>query len=322
MKRFSIISFLILLGFYSNTYAQESVSLEITNVFDDKLFDQGTLFTNNLGQSFQLIDFHYLLSNIELHHGGQHRIDSRPILVDQAENSFEFEQLDIGQTNVHQISFSMGLDSTFYGLTPNDMEAGYFLSDPFYFDTSKQGFYDFRIRGLVDTDNDQIPDQYFELHSSNSTWDQLFTISTDLNPVNGNYKISIIANFAKILMDLDLNYTQDSQDSLSSLAIQNIHQHQAFSMISTTSVESLFNPENKILILYEFNVPYIRYHFNTGTYVHLIISNVNGSYFIQKDNLMPTGDYQPEKDLAPGIYFALFHSENGIRQTKKFIVHQ
>ena len=93
-------------------------------------------------------------------------------------------------------------------------------------------------------------------------------------------------------------------------------------MISTTSVESLFNPENKILILYESNVPYIRYHFNTGAYVHLIISNVNGSYFIQKDNLMPTGDYQPEKDLAPGIYFALFHSENGIRQTKKFIVHQ
>jgi hypothetical protein len=52
----------------------------------------------------------------------------------------------------------------------------------------------------------------------------------------------------------------------------------------------------------------------------MTITNVTGTYFIQRFELSPEGDFYMDTDLAGGIYIVVFTSPKGIRQCKKFTI--
>ncbi len=307
--------------------AQTAIQLNIDHRFSKSTFAIGQLYVNNSGQVLQIDRVQYYISNVELtHDGGQlTRLPNQYFLLNGQKGNYDLGTSPIPINALENIAFDLGIDFSSNQTTPSDYPNGHALglqSQPMY-STSQNSYIFVALEGMIDSDQDNIPDLPFRFLPADNQMLENVSIETEASTSNGILQINLMADISKWIGEIDLvTMGQASNTTLEEMTLmENTNDFTVFSSTSTTSVTTLVSPKNHIHVDTRLHhTPTIHYKFYTGEQIDMTITNVTGTYFIQLFELNPEGNFYLDDDLASGIYIVIFTSPKGIRQAKRFIV--
>lgn len=196
MKRFTLI-FSILIGLH--TWAQKNVFLNLQPVFGNQTFVLNQTFIGNDAIAVELEHFNYYLSDVILFHdnGQQTNLPSDIWLVTPTQHSSYLGYLNVNQ--IDSINFTVGVPKRYNtqdGALAQDIST-YPETHPLSFQSPSMywgwsfGYMHMIVGGNADSNNDNIPNAYFELHNlgdNNQQNVRLNTIQTNMaNQIDLNY---------------------------------------------------------------------------------------------------------------------------------------
>lgn len=307
------------------TYAQTNVELNIQHKFDNSNFVLEQPYMGDNNRAILIRRMKYYISNVELIHdqGQSTALTGQSFLIDGEISSYNLGTVNTTIDEFERINFDLGVDVNNNQTLPSSYNAGHSLAQTDMYSSSNQSYIFIVIEGLIDSDGNQLPDKPFKLRA---TGDQLLrnvSVKATVSSDNNNLKIDLVANIANWLKDIDLEQagTQENDGVITEHLCDNTNNLNVFSNVATTNVTQLVSPQNHIHIDSRLSyAPTIHYKFYTTEYIDMTITNMNGSYFIQRYDLQPDGDFYMSDDLAAGVYVVIFTSPNGIRQSKRFVI--
>lgn len=196
MKRYTLI-FSILIGLH--TWAQKNVFLNLQPVFGNQTFVLNQTFIGNDAIAVELEHFNYYLSDVILFHdnGQQTNLPSDIWLVTPTQHSLYLGYLNVNQ--IDSINFTVGVPKRYNtqdGALAQDIST-YPETHPLSFQSPSMywgwsfGYMHMIVGGNADSNNDNIPNAYFELHNlgdNNQQNVRLNTIQTNTaNQIDLNY---------------------------------------------------------------------------------------------------------------------------------------
>jgi hypothetical protein len=267
----------------------------------------------------------YYLANIELtHDGGQTVLINRQhILMDGETSVYNLGTVSPEIQHLEALNLDLGVDPSLNNSRPVNHPLGHALAENSMYSDDQQSYIFLSIEGMIDTDGDQTPDKPFSFHATGDQLLRNLTIEATANRNGTELKINLVANIANWLKDIDLEFVgnQENSGTDNERLCDNTDDHSVFYNVATTSVNTLVSPQNQINVDSRLDIaPTIYYNFYTVEQLDMTITNLNGSYFIQRSNLNPQGDFYMDNDLAAGIYIVIFTTPKGIRQCKRFVI--
>jgi len=321
---------LLLLGFSLFSQAQTTVNLDIKHKFEKSSFSTGQVYIDGNNRVLQIDRVQYYISNILLTHdaGQLTPLNDLFLLVDGTQRTYTLGTVAQPIEALENIEFDLGIDASINQTTPVDYVSSHALAPkvPTMYSDNQNSYIFIVLEGKIDTDNDNNPDQAFSLRVTNSQLLQHVSLESNRN-VNDNNTLTIElqANVANWLEDIGLDTvgTQENDSDINATVMENTTDYTVFTSPAATSVQALVSPQNHIYVDGRLpQRPTIYYKFYTGEQVDMTITNVTGTYFIQRFGLSPEGDFFMNDDLASGIYIVVFTSPRGIRQCKKFVINR
>jgi len=196
--RIIFLTFLICAAFSSKS--QKNIFLNIEPVFGNQAFALNQNFIGNDGVIIEIEHFNYYLSDVKLFHdnGQQTNLLTDIWLVTPAQNSLYLGNLNINQ--IDSINFTVGVPkryNTQAGALAQDIStypethALSFQSPSMYWGWAF-GYMHMIVGGKADSNNDGVPNSYFEMHNLGNNNQQSVTLPT-IQTNTGN--------------QIDLNYT-------------------------------------------------------------------------------------------------------------------
>lgn len=317
--------FLLLFSSCWSLHAQTDVALNIQHKFGQSNYTPNQPYVDDENRVILITRIQYYLSNIELtHDGGQSVLINKQHLLMEGETSvYNLGTVSPEIQQLEALNFDLGVDPNLNNSRPVNHPIGHVLAENRMYSETQQSYIFLAIEGMVDTDGDQTPDKPF---SFRATGDQLLrnmTIQATTSRSDAGIKINLVANIANWLKEIDLEFVGHQENSATdnSTLCDNTDDHSVFYNVATTSVSTLVSPQNQINVDSRLSIaPTIYYNFYTAEQLDMTITNVNGTYFIQRSNLNPQGDFYMDNDLASGIYIVIFTTPKGIRQCQRFII--
>ncbi len=307
--------------------AQTTIQLHIEHQFDKTSFVAAQTYLTDNGQAVQINSVQYYLSNLELLHDGGQLLDfsSQYLLVDSKQTDYELGNTMVSIAALENITFDLGVDTNTNQTRPSDYAATHALANTNMYAADDNSYVLIAIRGLVDSDGDEVPDLPFEIAVTGNQLQEKVSLETELTTTTDILHINLTANISKWLTGVDLvNLTTQQNQAADWLTLmENTTTYGVFSSTATTSVTTLVSPKNHIHV--DARLQYaatIYYKFYTGEQLDMTITNITGTYMVHKSQLSPEGNFYLEDNLAAGIYIVIFTSPKGIRQSKRFIISQ
>ncbi len=318
----------VLLFFFFGTLslsAQTNIELNIEHKFDKSTFVPGQIYIDNNNKAILISRIEYYFSDIELvYDAGQSvLINNQHLLINGETQNYDLGTVSSTLHNLETINFNVGVHSLSNLNSPSLYTPGHPLSIANMYSQGEQSYIFVAIEGMTDSNGDQIPDKAFEFRATGNNLLRSISIDAETVTENNFLKINLIANIANFLKDIDLENAgiQENGNSLNEKLCDNTEDYSVFSNVSTTGVSTLVSPKNEINIDSRLSIaPTIHYNFFTSEQLNMTITNINGSYFIQRFNLAPEGNFYMSQDLASGIYIVIFTTPKGIRQCKRFVI--
>ncbi|MCH2023578.1 MAG: T9SS type A sorting domain-containing protein [Saprospiraceae bacterium] len=314
----------IFIGF--SMLAQTDIELNIQHKFEKSNFIQGQTYLTDDNRAILISRIEYFISNIELIHDGTQTstVTNYPhLLINGQTTTYNLGTVNSSVQELEYINFDVGVDASANQNTPNTYPTGHALSTTNMYSNNQFSYIFIAIEGMMDSNGDQIPDKPFVLHATGDHLLRNISTAAKTASTNNTLKINLIANVAKFLNDIDLELAgiQENGGVINQKLCDNTEDYTVFSNVGTTNVNTLVSPQNQINIDSRLSYkPTIHYKFYTSEELDMTITNLNGSYFIQRHNLAPDGNYFIDDDLASGIYIVIFSTPKGIRQCKRFII--
>jgi hypothetical protein len=311
--------------FGTSLMGQTGIELNIEHKFDKSTYVPGQVYIDNNNKAILINRIEYYLSDIELvYDAGQTvLINNQHLLIDGETQNYDIGAVSSTLHKLETINFNLGVHSFSNLNSPSLYSPGHPLSAVNMYSQGEQSYIFIAIEGMTDSDGDQIPDKAFELHATGNNLLRSISIDAETASENNILKINLIANIANFLKDIDLENAgiQENGNSLNEKLCDNTEDYSVFSNVSTTGVSTLVSPKNEINIDSRLSIaPTIHYKFFTSEQLNMTITNINGSYFIQRFNLAPEGNFYMSQDLASGLYIVIFTTPKGIRQCERFVI--
>jgi hypothetical protein len=305
--------------------AQTAIELNIQHKFGKSNFVAGQPYMDEDNRAILINEIQYYVSDIQLiYDGGQiAAISNQHFLIDGETDSYNLGTVSETIQELEFIDFNLGIDAVSNSNLPSTYSTGHPLAKQQMYSVDEQSYVFIVIHGLIDSDNDQVPDKPF---SFKATGDQLLRqIHTESKTPAGDnsLKINLVANVASWLSDIDLDLVgiQENSGVDNEKICDNTQENKVFYNVATTSVNSIVSPQNHIYVDSRLSyAPTIHYKFYSSEELDMTITSVTGAYFIQRFNLNPAGDFYMDDNLAAGIYIVVFSSPKGIRQSKRFVI--
>lgn len=322
---FNKLFFLFFLCSCWSLQAQTDIELNVQHKFGNSNYTPNQPYVDDENRVILITRIQYYLSNIELtHDGGQSvLVNTQHILMDGETSVYNLGTISPEIQQLEGLNLDLGVDPSLNTSRPVNHPLGHALADNSMYSNDQQSYIFLAIEGMIDTDGDQTPDKAFSFHA---TGDQLLrnvTVEASANRDGAEIKINLVANIANWLKDIDLEFVgnQENSGTDNEKLCDNTDEHSVFYNVATTSVNTLVSPQNQINVDSRLSIaPTIYYNFYTVEQLDMTITNVTGTYFIQRSNLNPQGDFYMDSDLASGIYIVIFTTPKGIRQCKRFVV--
>lgn len=307
------------------TWAQKNIFLNIDPLFGTQPFALNQTFVGNDGNAVKIEHFNYYLSDVKLFHdnGLQTNLPTDIWLLTPTSHSLYLGYLNVNQ--IDSINFTVGVPkryNTQAGALAQDIStypethALSFQTPSMYWGWSF-GYMHMIVGGKADSNNDGVPNAYFEMHNLGNNNQQSVTLPS-VQTNNGN--------------QIDLNYTCDvdrwlnqmplstvgilhEQTGLNQSIMQNVNSQEVFALAANANTQ-----ENNASLLtfmqtdseFTFSVK------NNHTIKNYIVFANSG----QKISEVSSKDTKATIALEPlqsGIYLVTVETDNGQRQTFRFV---
>ena len=176
----------LLLSTAISSWAQKNIFLNLTPLFGNQTFALNQTFIGNDGIAVQIQDFNYYLSDVKIFHdnGQQTNLPTSIWLVTPTQHSLYLGYLAVEQ--IDSINFTIGVPkryNTQAGALAQDIST-YPETHPLSFQSPSMywgwsfGYMHMITGGKADSNNDGVPNAYFELHNLGNNNQQSVTLAT------------------------------------------------------------------------------------------------------------------------------------------------
>lgn len=322
MKRYSLIVS-ILIGLHS--WAQKNVFLNLEPLFGNQPFALQQNFTGNNGVVVEIEHFNYYLSDVILFHdnGQQTNLPSDIWLVTPTQHSLYLGYLNVNQ--IDSINFTIGVPKRYNtqdGALAQDIST-YPETHPLSFQSPSMywgwsyGYMHMIVGGNADSNNDNIPNAYFELHNFGNNNQQNLRLNTVQTLIGNQIDLNFNCHVDRWLNQIDLGQigVVHGQAGPNLTILQNVNSQEVFTLAADAGI--------------------LQNNFNGITWIQtpdFISVNANDNlqinyYQLYASNGQKILDLQVQESIAQvalnqlnsGLYLLKVNNSNGQQQTIRFV---
>lgn len=316
MKIFSLLAILT----FSWAVCSQTMTVKLVHEYDGQAFAYNTDYEGWDGKMVRFTRIQYYLGNFDIiHDGGQvHSPMDSWIIASANVSDYSFE-VETTISNVEAVNFEFGVDAATNDLGITTWPEGHPLSlqSPNMDWGWPEGYKFFAFEGLVDSDDDGVPDEVFHLHG---VGDHLLKyVTVESLPTS---EIQLFVNVADWFEGIDLSTIGIMHGTTAEIAdvSSNTLAYSVFESSSVLGNEFLKLDESVLYVDCGMEyAPTIYYDLLTELPVHLRIHDLSGNLVLEKGDLSPEGNFFVRKELETGVYIATFHNSE-LRETVKFSV--
>jgi hypothetical protein len=320
-----IIILTFLLGAAISSWSQKNIFLNLKPVFGNQAFVLNQAFVGNDGVAVEIQDFNYYLSDVIIFHdnGQQTYLLTDIWLVTPTQNSLYLGYLAVNQ--IDSINFTLGVPKRYNvqaGALAQDIST-YPETHPLSFQSPSMywgwafGYMHMIVGGKADSNNDGVPNSYFELHNLGNNNQQSVTLPT-IQTNTGN--------------QIDLNYTCHidrwlNQMPLSSVGIlhgdtglnQQILQNVNTQVVFTLDAAAKLQEQETVLVSWKQSASEITIQgLQNQVIAHYQVFSNTGQKVIDVQLNAPTSSILLEQ-LQSGMYLIQVELNNGQRQAFRIV---
>jgi hypothetical protein len=246
------ILFLTLLLFTAiSSWAQKNIFLNLTPLFGNQTFELNQTFICNDGIAVEIQDFNYYLSDVKIFHdnGQQTNLPTSIWLVTPTQHSLYIGYLAVEQ--IDSINFTIGVPkryNTQAGALAQDI-ATYPETHPLSFQSPSMywgwsfGYMHMITGGKADSNNDGVPNAYFELHNLGNNNQQSVTLPTIQTTTVSQTDLYYNCHIDRWLNQMPLSSVgvQHGETGLNQSVMQNVNNQDVFTLSQAATIQENHN---------------------------------------------------------------------------------
>jgi len=318
---------LLSLGLMSSifTWAQKDIFLNIAPLFDAQPFALNQNFVGNDGIAVNIEHFNYYISDVKLFHdnGSQTNFPTDIWLVTPLQHSIYLGNLNINQLD--SINFTVGVPKRYNTQsgalaqdisTYPDSHALSFQSPSMYWGWAF-GYMHMIIGGKADSNNDGVPNAYFEMHNLGNNNQQSVTLPSIQTNTGNQIDLNYTCNVDRWLNQMPLSSVGvlHGDAGLNQQILQNVNSQEVFTLAANANTQ-----ENNASLL-AFMQTDSEFTFcvkNNQTIKNYVVFANSGQKIAEVSSKESKATIVLEQ-LQSGIYLVMVETDNGQRQTFRFV---
>lgn len=307
------------------TWAQKNIFLNIDPVFGTQPFALNQTFVGNDGNAVKIEHFNYYLSDVKLFHdnGLQTNLPTDIWLLTPTSHSLYLGNLNVNQ--IDSINFTVGVPKRYNTQTGAlaqdistypDSHALSFQSPSMYWGWAF-GYMHLIVGGKADSNNDGVPNAYFELHNLGNNNQQNVTLTSIQTNTGNQIDLNYICHVDRWLQQMPLSSVGvlHGDTGLNLQILQNVNSQEVFTIAANantqennTSLFAFVQSENEFTFCVK----------NKQTIKNYIVFANSGQQICAVSANETKASIALEQ-LQSGIYLVMVETDNGQRQTYRFV---
>jgi len=322
MKIFSLI---LSVFFVLCAWAQKNVFLNIPPLFGAQAFVLNQTYIGNDGIAVEIEHFNYYLSDVKLFHdnGQQTDLATNVWLVTPSQYNLYLGYLNINQ--IDSINFTIGVPkryNTQAGALAQDIST-YPETHPLSFQSPSMywgwsfGYIHMVVGGKADSNNDNIPNAYFELHNLGNNNQQSITLNTIQTNTGNQIDLNYVCRVDRWLNQMPLASVGvlHGETGLNQQILQNVNSQNVFTLAPNAGLHE----SNSQSIAWSQTPNALVLHSKNELYVmgYQLFSSTGQK--IQDIRMQEPTTQIALEQLSSGSYLLTLSMSNGLQQTLRFV---
>jgi hypothetical protein len=318
-----LFSFMVLTSIFARS--QKNVFLNLTPLFGNQTFALNQTFIGNDGIAVQIQDFNYYLSDVKIFHdnGQQTNLPTSIWLVTPTQHSLYLGYLAVEQ--IDSINFTIGVPkryNTQTGALAQDIST-YPETHPLSFQSPSMywgwsfGYMHMITGGKADSNNDGVPNAYFELHNLGNNNQQSVTLPTIQTTTGSQTDLFYNCHIDRWLNQMPLSSVGvlHGETGLNQSVMQNVNTQDVFTLNPAATIQENHN----LLVSWKQNATEITIQClqNQSIKNYQVFSNIGQKVLDHQVNT-PSASV-PLEQLQSGLYLIRTEMNNGKTQVIRFV---
>ena len=315
----------LLLSTAISSWAQKNIFLNLTPLFGNQTFALNQTFIGNDGIAVQIQDFNYYLSDVKIFHdnGQQTNLPTSIWLVTPTQHSLYLGYLAVEQ--IDSINFTIGVPkryNTQAGALAQDIST-YPETHPLSFQSPSMywgwsfGYMHMITGGKADSNNDGVPNAYFELHNLGNNNQQSVTLATIQTTTGSQTDLFYNCHIDRWLNQMPLSSVGvlHGETGLNQSVMQNVNTQDVFTLSPAATILENHN----LLVSWKQNATEITIQGlqNQSIKNYQVFSNTGQKVLDHQVNT-PSASV-PLEQLQSGLYLIRTEMNNGKTQVIRFV---
>ena len=322
MKIFSLI---LSVFFVLCAWAQKNVFLNIPPLFGAQAFVLNQTYIGNDGVAVEIEHFNYYLSDVKLFHdnGQQTDLETAIWLLTPSQYNLYLGYLNVNQ--IDSINFTIGVPkryNTQAGALAQDIST-YPETHPLSFQSPSMywgwsfGYIHMVVGGKADSNNDNIPNAYFELHNLGNNNQQSITLNTIQTNTGNQIDLNYVCRVDRWLNQMPLASVGvlHGETGLNQQILQNVNSQNVFTLAPNAGLHE----SNSQSIAWSQTPNALVLHSKNELYVmgYQLFSSTGQK--IQDIRMQEPTTQIALEQLGSGSYLLTLAMSNGLQQTLRFV---
>ena len=315
----------LLLSTAISSWAQKNIFLNLTPLFGNQTFALNQTFIGNDGIAVQIQDFNYYLSDVKIFHdnGQQTNLPTSIWLVTPTQHSLYLGYLAVEQ--IDSINFTIGVPkryNTQAGALAQDIST-YPETHPLSFQSPSMywgwsfGYMHMITGGKADSNNDGVPNAYFELHNLGNNNQQSVTLPTIQTTTGSQTDLFYNCHIDRWLNQMPLSSVGvlHGETGLNQSVMQNVNTQDVFTLSPSATIQENHN----LFVSWKQNASEISIQGlqNQSIKNYQVFSNTGQKVLDHQVNT-PSASV-PLEQLHSGLYLIRTEMNNGKTQVIRFV---
>jgi hypothetical protein len=307
------------------TWAQKDIFLNIAPLFGTQPFALNQNFVGNDGIAVNIEHFNYYISDVKIFHdnGSQTNFPTDIWLVTPLQHSIYLGNLNINQLD--SINFTVGVPKRYNTQsgalaqdisTYPDSHALSFQSPSMYWGWAF-GYMHMIIGGKADSNNDGVPNAYFEMHNLGNNNQQSVTLPSIQTNTGNQIDLNYTCNVDRWLNQLPLSSVGvlHGDAGLNQQILQNVNSQEVFTLAANANTQE---NTSSLLAFMQTDSEFTFSVKNNQTIKNYVVLANSGQKIAEVSSKESKATIMLEQ-LQSGIYLVMVETDNGQRQTFRFV---
>ncbi|MFM7006177.1 MAG: MbnP family protein [Flavobacteriales bacterium] len=311
--------------FVLSSFAQKNIFLNIQPAFGTQPFVLNQTYIGNDGIAVEIEHFNYYLSDVKIFHDNGQQTDLATAIWLLTPSQYN---LYLGYLNVNQIdsiNFSIGVPkryNTQAGALAQDIST-YPETHPLSFQSPSMywgwsfGYIHMVVGGKADSNNDNIPNAYFELHNLGNNNQQSITLNTIQTNTGNQTDLNYVCHLDRWLNQMPLASVGvlHGDTGLNQQILQNVNSQNVFTLAANAGLSE----NNSQWISWSQTPNALVLHSKNELYANAYqLFSSTGQKIQESHGQEPTTQISLEQ-LSSGSYLLTLSISNGLQQTLRFV---